>query len=245
MAQILILDDDRHARTLLADLLQYEGHAVIACDNGEQALKAVGRESPDLVITDASMPGMSGIEFLVALRRHRKALRTPIIFHTASGDEREIREVARMYGIAAILTKPCPAGRLFAEIASALGVAQQESFGGISEALQARVPAYLVSCTGGLASMKSALEAGDLGSIWEAAHILKGTGSAYGFWRITQIGDRLEAAAKADDRTKISEQLRDLADYLAALKAASAQAADRTEACGSKLDPDARPEPDR
>lgn len=220
MAKILIVDDDAKARKLLVDLLEYEGHTVIQCDNGTDGLKAAERENPDLLISDSHMPGMSGKQFVAELRRQTQALRTPFIFYTAAGDE--VREIAAAHGVAAVLTKPSPAHVMLAEIAAALNAPLQEPVSVLPERLRARVPAYLASCDEDVAAMELALAAGDLDGVQRVSHNLKGTGAAYGFSHITHLGARLESAAKAGDRADIARQLKDLASHLDAIEATGA-----------------------
>jgi CheY-like chemotaxis protein/HPt (histidine-containing phosphotransfer) domain-containing protein len=230
MAKILIVDDDPKARTLLVDLLEYDGHVVIECGNGMDGLKAVARENPDLVICDSNMPGMSGSRFIAELRKQTQPLCTPFIFHTASGDDSEIRRVAATYGVASILTKPCPARLILAEIRSVLAALPQNPVPAPPERLRARIPGYLASCDADVAAIQFALAAGDLVRIQALSHNLKGTGSAYGFSRITRLGDQLESAAKAGDNTEIAEQLRNLARYLADIRATTSVHSDGIEA---------------
>jgi two-component system sensor histidine kinase EvgS len=66
MAKILIVDDDRNARTLLVVLLEFEGHTMVACDNGADGLQAAERQDPALVISATRMPGLTGQLFISA-----------------------------------------------------------------------------------------------------------------------------------------------------------------------------------
>jgi CheY-like chemotaxis protein len=231
MATILIVDDDRSARNLLVDLLEFEGHVVVACDNGADGLKAAERQNPDLVISDSRMPAMTGKQFIAALRRQTRLQRTPFIFHTAAGDEHEFQEIVEAYGVAAILTKPCSASAILAAITSALNVAPRESVPAIPESLRRRIPAYIASCEEEVAGIELALASGELASIQEVGHKLKGTGSAYGFPLITRLGRDLEDAAKAGDRIEIAERLAELGSYLEAIKVSSAGLAESAPAC--------------
>lgn len=239
MARVVIVDDNPNARKLLRDVLEHEGHFVIEHHNGAEALAAAERDDADLVITDSCMPGMSGVQFVAALRRLTRTLHTPIIFHSASDAESEIRKAAAAYGIARILAKPCPAKVLLDEIASALSAPPQESRDGVSEKLRAKIPAYLDYCKSEAAAIESALAIHDLTLIEQVGHNLKGTGSCYGLDRITQFGDRLEAAAKAGDRTELAEQSIALSRYLGAIQSpAGSEGADEAETSreGSSLD---------
>ena len=60
--RILYVEDNLDIRDALAEILGEGGHAVVACANGEEALVAYGAEPFDLILTDVSLPGLSGIE---------------------------------------------------------------------------------------------------------------------------------------------------------------------------------------
>lgn len=229
MAKILVVDDHPQSRKLLVCQLESEGYVVVECDSGEAGLKAAGLDPPDLVMTDSNMPGMSGIEMVARLRRIPQTRYTPVIFHTGSGDESKVRASAATYGVAAILTKPCPAREMFAQIRAALNASSDVPFDCVSSNhdLQTRVPAYLDSCKADLAAMESDLAAGNLMRIRQVGHNLKGTGTAYGFSPITRIGNRIELAALAGDPIEIGEQLKDLACYLGGVTGASTEGAGR------------------
>ncbi len=68
MAKILVVDDDRTTRHLLALQLRGAGYSVTQAGNGKQALERVRRQAFDLVLLDVWMPGMDGLELLARLR---------------------------------------------------------------------------------------------------------------------------------------------------------------------------------
>ena len=67
MATILIVDDCADIRTYLRTMLEGAGHIIVEAGSGQEALRAWNAPHPDLVITDHSMPGMSGVELIRAL----------------------------------------------------------------------------------------------------------------------------------------------------------------------------------
>jgi DNA-binding response OmpR family regulator len=67
--RVLIADDEPHVRELLRSFLAREGYEVAAVATGEQALDAVPTFEPDVVLVDMVMPGLSGTDVLIALRR--------------------------------------------------------------------------------------------------------------------------------------------------------------------------------
>lgn len=125
----------------------------------------------------------------------------------------QVKEAAAACGVLRILSKPSSLEMLVTEVASALST---PSLSSSDAAVSRRPPAetYLASLENDVAAIGRALAADDLATVQRAGYKLKDTGSEYGFGSVTEIGDRLEAAAKADDRLGIAEQLRALARYL-------------------------------
>jgi DNA-binding response OmpR family regulator len=66
--RVMVVDDDRHAREALALLLADEGYEVLAAADGAAALAALARFSPDVIITDVSMPRMDGPALAAAVQ---------------------------------------------------------------------------------------------------------------------------------------------------------------------------------
>jgi DNA-binding NtrC family response regulator len=83
MAAILIVDDDDAVRDVLYELFSEE-HMCHAAATAEQALAYLGEQTYDAVITDISMPGLSGLELLGHLRREQPD--TPVIVVSGIGD---------------------------------------------------------------------------------------------------------------------------------------------------------------
>jgi CheY-like chemotaxis protein len=84
MARILAVDDDPDMLELLGDVLRAGGHQVTTADSGPAATAALASDGPvDLIVSDVSMPAMSGLELLVMLRRRPGLERLPAIFVTA------------------------------------------------------------------------------------------------------------------------------------------------------------------
>lgn len=80
------------------------------------------------------------------------------------------------------------------------------------------MPTYLDGRQADVQALRHALAQDDFSSIQKVAHNMKGTGSAYGFCALTEIGGRLEAAAKAGDRVEIDACLAALGDFLASVR---------------------------
>jgi two-component system alkaline phosphatase synthesis response regulator PhoP len=117
MARILVVDDEPEIVRGLTDNLRYEGHETLTAANGAEALAAISREVPDLVILDIMMPAMSGWDVAKELRR--RGVDVPIIMLTARGEE-----VDRVHGLELgaddYVTKPFSLRELLARVRAVL-----------------------------------------------------------------------------------------------------------------------------
>lgn len=104
--QILVVDDSRAMRSIVTRAVRAAGfeHAVFReASDGAEALAAVRRGQPDLVLCDWNMPELSGIDMLRTLRAEGNAVR--VGFVTSEGDFRQ-REEAAAAGALFVLSKP-------------------------------------------------------------------------------------------------------------------------------------------
>lgn len=86
MATILIVDDCADIRAYLRTMLEAAGHILVEAGSGQEALRAWNATHPDLVITDHSMPGMSGVELIRALGQRQPGVK--VILMSAGQDPR-------------------------------------------------------------------------------------------------------------------------------------------------------------
>ena len=100
---ILIVDDEEQIRRVLRTTLSGTGYGVIEAKNGEDAIKAVIRERPDLILLDVNMPGMSGLDLTKRLAAQGST--TPIVTITARSDSNLEAKVAAA-GAVCLLRKP-------------------------------------------------------------------------------------------------------------------------------------------
>jgi DNA-binding response OmpR family regulator len=83
---VLVVDDERYLRELIADVLEAEGYAVMRAGDGLEATKAIARQRPDLVIADILMPTLDGISLARKIRERKRPI--PIILMSATRRER-------------------------------------------------------------------------------------------------------------------------------------------------------------
>ncbi|HEY8314121.1 MAG TPA: response regulator [Candidatus Baltobacteraceae bacterium] len=84
--QILVVDDDRNLRKIITTNLEIAGYDVLSAANGTEALAALDRAQPDLVLLDIMMPVMDGYETARQIRRHPVNAHVPIIMLTAKSE---------------------------------------------------------------------------------------------------------------------------------------------------------------
>jgi two-component system alkaline phosphatase synthesis response regulator PhoP len=117
MDRILIVDDQEELLSGLAVNFRREGYEVLTATRGETALSLAQKETPDLIILDIMMPGMSGLDVCRELRR--TGVEAPIIMLTARGDEID-RVLGLEIGADDYLTKPFSLRELLARVRTRL-----------------------------------------------------------------------------------------------------------------------------
>jgi len=81
MKTVLLVEDDKNQLLLYKQELSQEGYNIITAQDGQEAMKRVNEQFPDLIVMDINMPKMSGIESMSKiLEKHKKI---PIIINTA------------------------------------------------------------------------------------------------------------------------------------------------------------------
>ena len=115
-ARVLVVDDEPQIRRSLQVNLENKGYAVLTAASGEEALEAIVRRKPDVVVVDLILPSMDGIELT---HRIRKQSPVPIIVLSAIGDEQKKVEALES-GADDYVTKPFGMEELSARIKSAL-----------------------------------------------------------------------------------------------------------------------------
>ena len=132
MARVLVVDDDPDARLLVITLLAHGGHSALEAANGEQGLQRAIAEQPDLIVTDLSLPGMSGPEFLRALRADERTRALRVALYTASTIDAAMRDFMQIYGVVSALPKPAEPRELLAAIEALLAGQRQSRISGKS-----------------------------------------------------------------------------------------------------------------
>jgi DNA-binding response OmpR family regulator len=112
---VLIADDEPNILVSLEFLMKREGHQVLLARDGIEALEAIRRDRPALVLLDVMMPGKSGFEVCQAVRADESLAGVKILMLTAKGRDTDI---AQGLGVGAdgYMTKPFSTKELAARV---------------------------------------------------------------------------------------------------------------------------------
>ncbi|MCS7282202.1 MAG: response regulator [Anaerolineae bacterium] len=92
MTRILVAEDERDIRELIAFTLRFAGFDVILATNGAEAVELAEANPPDLIILDVRMPKMSGYEACRRLKENPRTSSVPVVFLSAKGQDSEIQQ---------------------------------------------------------------------------------------------------------------------------------------------------------
>ena len=116
---ILVVEDQEDNRQILRDLLKSADYEMTEAETGEEAIAAVARQRPGLILMDIQLPGMDGLEATAVLKQDAATRAIPVIALTAlamKGDEERIRAA----GCDGYIAKPMRYQEFLAAIAAQL-----------------------------------------------------------------------------------------------------------------------------
>jgi CheY-like chemotaxis protein len=103
---ILVVEDVPNVLELLEVTLRFKGYPVVTASNGQEALDAIARERPAMIITDILMPKMDGYALAHAIRKDPRTRQIPIVFLSATYVTPEDKKFALSLGAVRFLEKP-------------------------------------------------------------------------------------------------------------------------------------------
>ena len=113
--KILVVDDSKTELHYLSELLTRKGFAVRTAENGDEAMRRLADDKPDLILMDVVMPGQNGFQLTRAITRDPRFADVPVIMCTSKGLETDkvwgMRQGARDY-----IVKPVNSDELIAKI---------------------------------------------------------------------------------------------------------------------------------
>lgn len=106
LVKILCADDEPDMRMLIGlSLENVGGFTVFVCASGPELLEKIPEFEPDLILLDAVMPGMDGLQTLKEIRKQDQYAKIPVVFMTGKTDAEGIEEL-RAGGAADVIKKP-------------------------------------------------------------------------------------------------------------------------------------------
>ena len=113
--KILVVDDSKTELYHLTEVLGKRGYSVRTAENGEEAMRRLAEEKPDLILMDVVMPGQNGFQLTRTITRDPRFADVPVIMCTSKNQETDkvwgMRQGARDY-----IVKPINADELVAKI---------------------------------------------------------------------------------------------------------------------------------
>ena len=126
-----MIDDESRMRKLVVEALTDEGYLTVEAHNGREGVALAGRESPDLIVCDITMPEMNGHRVLQTLRDQPATAQIPFIFLTGWSEREDVR-AGRNLGADDYLVKPVDPAELLAAVRSRLRRSKQAGGPGLS-----------------------------------------------------------------------------------------------------------------
>ena len=193
----MLAEDGLVNQQVASGLLEAHGHSVVVVNNGTEAVRAVERESFDIVLMDVQMPEMDGFEATRAIREWEKTTgkHLPIVAMTAHAMKGD-RERCLQAGMDYYLTKPIQSKALYETVEGVAAVAETPNeppveaeatdsimdwnaavrrLGGREDLLRQMVPIFFKESAKHLPALREALIQRDTGNVRRTAHALKGS----------------------------------------------------------------------
>lgn len=123
-ARVLVIEDNDQNRRLFETALKHFGHQVVGASNGTQGLELFHQGGFDLVVTDLSMPGLSGWEVARGVKKENPDL--PVILLSGWSVQQEIEQI-KTSGVDLVLAKPCPLDSLRRAVHNVLKKKEKEA----------------------------------------------------------------------------------------------------------------------
>ena len=232
---ILLADDSEDNRFLIEEYLKRSHCILDLAEDGEIALGKMKSCHYDLVLMDVHMPVMDGFETTRAMRDWERTEGPvpplPILALTADAFDEAARQSAAV-GFTAHLTKPIAKATLMdairryapnCHLPPTIGASAKQDIElpTMEPSIGRLAPRFLKNVEKDLKALSDAELAKDYVAVQRLGHNLSGTGTAFGFPRITELGALLEQAAKDQAKDRIRPSVLELARYLKQVQSSS------------------------
>ena len=202
LSKILLVEDERRLRQVAKlSLEKFGGFEVMSCENGEEALQAAPDFNPDIVLLDVRMPGLSGPETLMELRKIGVLEHTSVVLMTANVGQADI-ETYRQMGALDVIEKPFNPKTLGDHLRSLWDGLQcgestldVEFEAGLSDSFAADLAEWMIELETASEDVRNAPVDGlteTFRVVRELAHKIGGTAGIFGFQEICDVAHPLE-----------------------------------------------------
>ena len=117
---ILVIDDDKFFRGLIVQKLVKEGYSVSEAVDGEEGIKKIGEERPDLVLLDLILPSIDGFEVLTRIKENPSLSSTPVIILSNLGQKDDVEKGLKLGAIDYLIKAHFSPGEIIDKIKVAL-----------------------------------------------------------------------------------------------------------------------------
>ena len=118
MKKILVIDDEADIVELVKNRLESDHYLVITACDGDDGLKKLNAEKPDLIILDIGMPQVDGYTFIRELKSNHELKPVPVIILTARD---QMQDLFKVEGVVDYITKPFTAEKLLEKVRELIG----------------------------------------------------------------------------------------------------------------------------
>jgi DNA-binding response OmpR family regulator len=119
--KILIVEDDKFLRELIAQKLVNEGYDTSSAVDGEQAIKKIKKQNPDLILLDLILPGIDGFEVLSKIKEDMEISKIPVIILSNLGQKEDIEKGLNLGAVDFLIKAHFAPGEIIEKIKKVIG----------------------------------------------------------------------------------------------------------------------------
>jgi len=225
--KILLAEDSKDNIFLIKAYLKNTPFNIDIAENGMEAFEKVKTNNYNLILMDMQMPVMDGFEATRQIRKREASLvlgHIPVIALTAFSME-EDRKKTLDAGCDEYLTKPIKKAKLLENIIKFGNIGNRIKSVDLAEIvikgdieLKEIIPGFIVHVKEDVETLRKLANDLNYENIRTIGHQLKGSGGGYGFDKVTDIGQAMQAAAESKDLVKIKKLIDDLESYMSCVR---------------------------
>lgn len=117
---ILIIEDDKFLRELIAQKLKKEGYKISEAIDGEEGVKKIKEEKPDLILLDLILPGIDGFEVLSRMKEDPVLAKIPVVILSNLGQKEDVERGLKLGAVDYLIKAHFTPGEIVEKVRSAL-----------------------------------------------------------------------------------------------------------------------------